>query len=219
MTNVRRAFLTGLLVLAPLGVTLWVFVWLLRTIDGWMRPFLMKVPYLAATLPEQGFTGIGVVAAVLLVMLVGMFASNLLGRAVFGGLDGLLNRIPWIKGVYGAAKEISSVVFVEKGSAFRKVIIFEYPRRGLYSIGFVTLESEDLPSGFHHVFLPTTPNPTSGYFLMVPRADAKVLPISVERGLKMIISAGAVAAPGDLEALHRTAAALAAETLKRGSPE
>lgn len=209
MSGLRRAFITGLLVLAPLSVTLWVFVWLLRTIDGWMRPLLTRVPYLAANLPEEGFTGLGAVAAVLLVVLVGVFANNLLGRAFFGGLDRVINRIPWIKGVYGAAKEISSVVFVEKGSAFRQVILFEYPRHGLYSLGFVTLEAEHEGTGFCHVFLPTTPNPTSGYFLMVPREDAKVLPISVEHGLKLIVSAGAVVAPGDLEALHRTAVAMA----------
>ncbi len=207
MSTLRRAFLTGLLVLAPLGLTLWVFVWLFRSIDDWMRPLLSRAPYLSATLPEEGFTGIGVVTAILLVILVGVFANNLLGKAFFGGLDRIINRIPWIKGVYGAAKEISGVVFVEEGSAFRQVIIFEYPRRGLYSIGFVTFESEEEEdeSDLYHVFLPTTPNPTSGYFLMVPRGDAKVLPITVEHGLKLIVSAGSVVAEEDLEALHRAA--------------
>jgi uncharacterized membrane protein len=209
MSTFRRAFLTGLLVLAPLGVTLWVFVLLFRTIDNWMRPLLLGVPYLRASLPEEGFTGIGVLTAILLVVLVGIFANNLLGKALFGSLDRILNRIPWIKGVYGAAKEISSVVFVEEGSAFRSVILFEYPRRGLYSIGFVTHEAEDGEPGFYHVFLPTTPNPTSGYFLMVPREDAKVLAMTVEHGLKLIVSAGAVVGIEDLAALHRTAGELA----------
>jgi uncharacterized membrane protein len=209
MTTFRRAFLTGLLVLAPLGVTLWVFVLLFRSIDNWMRPLLLGVPYLRTTLPEEGFTGIGVLTAILLVVLVGIFANNLLGKAFFGSLDRILNRIPWIKGVYGAAKEISSVVFVEEGSAFRRVILFEYPRRGLYSIGFVTHEAEEGKIGFYHVFLPTTPNPTSGYFLMVPREDAKVLAMTVEHGLKLIVSAGAVVGTEDLEALHRTAGELA----------
>lgn len=209
MPTLRRAFLTGLVVLAPLGATAWVFYWLFRTIDDLMRPVLLKAPYLRSTLPEEGFTGIGVVTAILLVMLVGVFANNLLGRAFFAGLDQLINRIPWIKGIYSAAKEISGVVFADQGKAFRKVILFEYPRRGLYSIGFVTLEPHaEETSSWYHVFLPTTPNPTSGYFLMVPREDARVLPISVENGLKLIVSAGAVVGAADLEQVKATLADL-----------
>lgn len=209
MSTLRRSFLTGLVVLAPLGATGWVFYWLFRTIDDLMRPLLLEAPYLRNTLPEEGFTGIGVVTAILFVIIVGLFANNLLGRAFFAGLDQLINRIPWIKGIYRTAKEISGVVFTDQGKAFRKVILFEYPRRGLYSIGFVTLEAEADESSWYHVFLPTTPNPTSGYFLMVPQEDARVLPISVEHGLKLIISAGAVVGTEDLERVKQTVTDLA----------
>lgn len=209
MSTLRRSFLTGLVVLAPLGATGWVFYWLFRTIDDLMRPLLLEAPYLRNTLPEEGFTGIGAVTAILFVIVVGLFANNLLGRAFFAGLDRLINRIPWIKGIYRTAKEISGVVFTDQGKAFRKVILFEYPRRGLYSIGFVTLEPQANETSWYHVFLPTTPNPTSGYFLMVPREDARVLPISVEHGLKLIISAGAVVGAEDLEQVKRTVTELA----------
>jgi uncharacterized membrane protein len=193
LPTLRRAFITGLVVLSPLVVTGWVFVSLFRFVDGRMRPFLAQMPFLRDSLPDQGLTGIGFLAAIILVVLVGLLANNLLGRAVFGTLDRVIHRIPWIKGVYSATKEISGVVFAEKSTAFRKVVLFEYPRRGLYSLGFVTQELS-LESGDRllHVFLPTTPNPTSGYFLMVPSKDAIQLPISIEDGLKLVVSGGAV---------------------------
>ncbi len=218
----RRAFFTGLIVLAPLGVTGWVFYWLFRTIDDQVRPLLSRIPAVRTHLPEEGIIGLGVLVAVIVVVLVGSFANNLLGRTLFGNLDRVINRIPWIKGVYGATKEISGVVFSDRGRAFRKVVLFEYPRHGVYSIGFVTLEPGDStevrpptppiwparsrrggvepprpPIGepandYLHVFLPTSPNPTSGYFLLVPREDAIHLDMTIEEGLKLIVSGGAV---------------------------
>lgn len=198
MPTFRRAFFTGLLVLAPLGVTSWVFVWLFRTVDDFARPWLLRIPTVRESLPEEGIIGLGVLVTVILVVLVGLFANNLLGRTVFGTLDRMIDRIPWIKGVYGASKEIAGVVFSDKGRAFRKVVLFEYPRRGSYSIGFVTLEpNEDaeLQNDYYHVFLPTSPNPTSGYFLLVPREDTVTLPMTVEDGLKLIVSGGSVVSP------------------------
>jgi uncharacterized membrane protein len=192
MPTFRRAFFTGLLVLAPLGVTLWVFVTLFRLIDGWINPLLRKLPFLADLLPEGGITGIGFLSALLVVTLVGLFASNLLGRALFGALDTLIARIPWIKPVYGAAKDLSGVVFGDRSAAFRRVVLFEYPRRGIFSLGFVTREASEEPEGYLHIFLPTTPNPTSGFFLMVPASDAIQLPIPIEDGVKLVVSGGAV---------------------------
>jgi uncharacterized membrane protein len=210
MSTIRRAFLTGLLVLAPLGITAWVFTWIFRSIDGLMRPWLLRaIPQLRGSIPEEGFTGIGFVAAILIVVLVGIFANNLLGRAFFGAIDRVVGRIPWVKGVYSATKEISGVVFTERGQAFRKVVLFEYPRPGLYSLGFVTRESQsDLPHDVYNVFLPTTPNPTSGYFLMVPREDAIPLSISIEDGLKLIVSGGAVISPANRQLIEQALARL-----------
>lgn len=195
MPTFRRAFLTGLLVLAPLGITSWVFVWLFRTVDDFARPWLLRIPWIRGGLPEEGYIGLGVAVTVVLVVLVGFFANNLLGKTFFGGVDRLINRIPWIKGVYGATKEIAGVVFSDQGRAFRKVVCFEYPRRATYSIGFVTLdpnEDAELQNDYYHVFLPTSPNPTSGYFLLVPKDDTVTLPMTVEEGLKLIVSGGSV---------------------------
>jgi uncharacterized membrane protein len=195
----RRAFLTGLLVLAPLGVTAWVSIWLFRTIDDLVRPLILSVPGVANYLPPGGILGIGVLTAIFVVTVVGLFANNLLGRTFFGLIDSLIARIPWIKGVYGAAKEISGVVFSDQRNAFQKVVAIEYPRAGCYSVGFVTESGED-PGGtrFVHVFLPTSPNPTSGYFLIVPEVDVRELTLSVEDGLKLIVSGGSV-----ISGLHR----------------
>lgn len=205
----RRSFLTGLLVLAPLGVTAWVSVWLFRTLDDLVRPLILSVPWIAHALPPGGILGIGVLAAIVVITLVGLFANNLLGRTFFGLIDSMLARIPWVKAVYGAAKEISGVVFSDKGRAFRYVVLIEYPRAGIYSIGFVT--SEPVHAGheeFIHVFLPTSPNPTSGYFLLVPRADCRRLDMSVEDGLKLIVSGGAVISLADGASVHTALASL-----------
>jgi uncharacterized membrane protein len=199
----RRAFLTGLLVLAPLGVTAWVSVWLFRSIDDLVRPVILSLPGVTEHLPPGGINGIGVVAAIVVVTVVGFFANNLLGRTLFGLIDSLLARIPWVKGVYGAAKEISGVVFSHKGRAFRYVVLIEYPRREMYSIGFVTNEPVHVGyEEFVHVFLPTSPNPTSGYFLLVPRKDTRRLDMSVEEGLKLIVSGGAVISDDNGENIH-----------------
>lgn len=209
MPTFRRAFLTGLLVLAPLGLTLWVFISLFRVIDGWIQPLLQRLPFIARLLPEGGIAGIGVLTALLVVMLVGLFAGNLIGRAFFGAIEALIARIPWIKPVYGAAKDISGVVFGDRSQAFRRVVLFEYPRRGIYSLGFVTNEAVTADgSGVLHVFLPTTPNPTSGFFLMVPSEDAIQLPIPIEDGVKLVVSGGAVVTAPNREQLGRALAQL-----------
>ena len=195
--TLRRALLTGLLVLAPVGLTIWVFSTLFRWIDGWIQPLLRRAPYLSDLLPPEGLTGIGFLSALLVVLAVGLFANNLLGRWLFGWIDRTLARIPWIKPVYGTAKDLSGVVFGGQSKAFREVVLFEYPRHGLYSVGFVTHEIGDVTQpetdpGFFNVFLPTTPNPTSGFLLMMPRSDVIPLGIPIEDGLKLVISGGSI---------------------------
>ncbi len=196
----RRAFLTGVVVLAPIFITAWVFISLFQWVDGRMKPYLLQIPFFRDTFGESGVTGLGFLAAMVLVVVVGLFANNLLGRAVLGGFDRVMAKIPWIKGVYKATQEISGVVFGERSAAFRKVVLFEYPRPGIYALGFVTLELSGTEN-MYHVFLPTTPNPTSGFFLMVPSKDAIQLPITIEEGLKLAVSGGAVVSPSSRQHL------------------
>jgi len=189
----RRAFLTGLVVLIPVAVTFWVMWFAVRMVDDWISPWIARTPWLKDNLPQAAGTALGFLAVILFISLVGAVANSLFGRAVLGGFDRLVARLPILRGIYSATKELSGVLFADRSQAFRKVILFEYPRKRSYSLGFVTNE---LPSaqgkGIYHIFLPTTPNPTSGYFLMIPIEDAIQLDISVEEGLKMVVSGGAV---------------------------
>jgi uncharacterized membrane protein len=189
----RRAFLTGLVVLIPVAVTFWVMWFVVRTVDHWISPWFARTPWLKDNLPSAAGTALGVLVVVLLITFVGAVANSLFGRAVLGGFDRLVARLPLLRGIYSATKELSSVLFADRSRAFRKVVLFEYPRKGSWSLGFVTNELPTGESGgVYNVFLPTTPNPTSGYFLMIPMEDAIQLEISVEEGLKMVVSGGAV---------------------------
>jgi uncharacterized membrane protein len=192
----RRAFLTGLVVIIPVVVTFWVLWVIVRTVDGWLGPWITRTPWLHGHLPQIAGTAIGLVASVLVIGAVGATANSLFGKAVLGAFDRLVARIPFLKGIYTATKELTGVLFADQSRAFRKVVLFEYPRRESWSLGFVTNELND-PGGraLFHVFLPTTPNPTSGYFLLIPVEDAIQLDISIEEGLKMVISGGAVVSP------------------------
>lgn len=188
--GLRRHFLTGLLAVTPLVVTSWILWRFYLLVDGTVRPWLERIPGLRETYPDFLLTVLGLFAFLLLITLVGLFTRNLIGIAFFRLVERVLRRIPVIKGIFTATKQISEVFFQDRRTAFQKVVVFEYPRRGIWSLGFVTHDDPRLD--LINVFLPTTPNPTSGYMLMVPRADATVLPLTIEEGIRLIISGGSV---------------------------
>ncbi len=198
----RRAFFTGLVVVIPVGVTAWVLWFIVRTVDGWLGPWISRTPWLKDHIPPAGGTALGVVAVLVGISVVGTLANSIFGNAVLSAFDRLMARIPLLKGIYSATKELTTVLFAGHHHAFRKVVVFEYPRRRSWSLGFVTNEVV-LESGaaLYHVFLPTTPNPTSGYFLMIPAEDAIQLDISIEEGLKIVISGGAVVSEATREVI------------------
>ncbi len=189
----QRHFLTGLLAVTPLAITCWILWRFYKLINATMRPWLQRIPSLADTYPEFFLTVLGLLAFVLLIVLVGLFTRNLIGMAFFGLVEKTLKRIPIITGIFTAIKQITEVFIGDRRSAFKKVVIFEYPRRGITSVGFLTHEHEASP--LVNVFLPTTPNPTSGYLLVLPREDVCELPLTIEEGIKLIISGGAVMSP------------------------
>ncbi len=198
----RRNFFTGLVVIIPVVVTSWVLWFIVRTVDGWLGPWIDRTPWLKDNLPAVAGTALGVAAVVLVVSVVGASANSLFGNAVLSAFDRLMARIPLLKGIYSATKELSTVLFAGRHQAFRKVVVFEYPRKGSWSLGFVTNEITSPQGGvLYNIFLPTTPNPTSGYFLMIPAAGAIQLDISIEEGLKIVISGGAVVSPATREIL------------------
>lgn len=185
----RRKFLTGLVILLPTVITAYVLYWLFVSIDSILKPLFAKYPFL-------DFPGFGFIGLILVILLVGVFAGNLIGKKIIGWMEGVVARIPLIRRMYMAVKQISEVFLRQERTVFRKAILIQYPRPGIFAIGFVTsnwrvsvLDGKERT--FINVFLPTTPNPTSGLFLMIPEEEAIPLDCSVDDALKMVISGGA----------------------------
>lgn len=187
---VRKHFLTGLVAITPLAITTWILYRFYTLVSGTMRPWVKRIPSLPEAYPEFFITLIGMLVFILLIILVGLFTRNLIGVAFFRLVERFFARIPVVKSVFSATKQLAEVFLQDRRTAFREVVLFEYPRRGLFSLGFVT----SAPDHEHlvNVFLPTTPNPTSGYLLLVPAKDVSPLPIPVEEAIKLIVSGGAI---------------------------
>lgn len=193
--NVRRYFITGLLIWVPLGITLWV----LSLLIGIMDQSLLLLPNAFQTRNWLGFhvPGLGVILTLIVVFVSGIAATNILGQQFWQFWEGLLGRIPVVKSVYSSVKQVSDTLFSSTGQAFRKALLVQYPRPGSWTIAFLTgIPGGDvvnhLPGEFVSVYVPTTPNPTSGFFLMMPKTDVIELDMSVDEALKYIISMGVV---------------------------
>ncbi len=199
LSFMRRHFLTGLLAMTPLAITSWILWRVYRLVSVWVRPWVEKVPGLGETYPEFVLTLIGLLVFMLGITLVGLFTRNLIGMAFFRLVERFFARIPVIKSVFSATKQLSEVFLQDRRTAFQKVVLFQYPREGLFSLGFVT---RDAPGEkLVNVFLPTTPNPTSGYLLLVPRNEVQELDIQVEEAIKLIVSGGAIMTEHQAESL------------------
>jgi len=199
MARLRRYFvaglLAGLLVWLPLVATYLLLSFAIQLID---RSLLLLPPALR---PENliGFKipGLGVILTLILLLFTGLIVANFFGRRLVNAWERLLARIPLVSTVYGAVKQITASLFADASQSFREVVLVEYPRRGLWMLAFVT---GDTPKQFQaevgealiNIYVPTTPNPTSGFYIMVPPSDVKRLDVPVEAGLKMILSAGVV---------------------------
>jgi len=193
--RLRRYLVAGLLVWLPIGVTILVFKVLLDLMDQLL--FLVPLAYRPETLLGFRIPGLGAVLALVVLFATGVLAANLLGRRLVVWYEALLGRIPLVRSVYGGVKSFASVLFSDTGKSFRKVVLIEYPSRGIYRIALQTSEdarevqavtARDLMT----VFVPTTPNATSGFLAFVPRENVIELTMSVEEALKMIISLGVV---------------------------
>ncbi len=191
----RKYLIAGLLVWMPLGITFLV----IRAIVGFLDQTLLLLPetYQPDNLLGFHVPGLGVLLAVVLVLATGMIVANLLGRRLVNAWESLLSRIPLVRTLYAGIKQILEAVLATDGQSFRRVLLVEYPRKGTWSLAFMTSEQlgevqEKTRSEVISVFIPTTPNPTSGFVLMLPKEDVIELEMSVEQGLKMIISMGVV---------------------------
>lgn len=191
----RKYLIAGLLVWMPLGITFLV----IRAIVGFLDQTLLLLPkaYQPDNLLGIHIPGLGVLLAVVLVLATGMIVANLLGRRLVNAWESLLSRIPLVRTLYAGIKQILEAVLATDGQSFRRVLLVEYPRKGVWSLAFMTSDQlgevqEKTRSEVMSVFIPTTPNPTSGFVLMLPKEDVIELDMSVEQGLKMIISMGVV---------------------------
>ncbi len=198
----RKYFITGLLVLVPLAIT----VWVLKLIIGTMDQSLLLVPEPWRPLNLIGFDipGLGTILTVVIVFLTGVLTNNLVGNYVLRLWERLLQRIPVVNSLYSSVKQVSDTLFSSSGNAFRKAVLVRYPHQGSYTIAFLTgVPGGDvknhLTGDYVSVYVPTTPNPTSGFFLMMPRADVVELDMSVDAALKYIVSMGVVA-PEEVQA-------------------
>ena len=191
----KRYLITGLLVLVPLAIT----VWVLATLIGLMDQSLLLLP--AAWRPEAwlGYRipGLGTLLTVLIVLVTGIVATNFFGRRILEFWEGILARVPVVKSIYYSVKQVSDTLFSDSGQAFRKALLVQYPRAGSWTIAFQTGHpgrsvAQHLPGEHVSVYVPTTPNPTSGFFLMMPVSEVVELDMSVDEALKYIISMGVV---------------------------
>lgn len=195
MKLLRRYLVAGILVWVPLAVT----YLLLRFAVSIMDRTLLLIPenYRPDELLGFHIPGLGVILAVVVLLLTGLLAANFVGRAFVGGWESLMDRIPFVRAVYSAAKNFAEMVFSDSSQSFKKVLLIEYPRKGLYSLAFQTATNLGEIAGRTGeevicCFVPTTPNPTSGFIIIVPKKDITVLDMDVDEALKMIISLGVV---------------------------
>lgn len=195
----KRYFITGLLIWVPLGLTAWVLKFLIGTMDQSL--LLLPESLQPERLLGMNIPGIGTVLTLLVVFITGLLTANIIGQKLVSFWEGVLWRIPVVKSIYWGIKQVSDTIFSSQGEAFRKALLVQYPRKGAWTIAFMTGQPggdvvNHLEGEYISVYVPTTPNPTSGFFLMMPKSDVIELDMSVDEALKYIISMGVVAPNG-----------------------
>ena len=198
MLALRKWLFSGLLVIVPLAITLWVLDWIIGTLDQtlWLLPSDWQV-----WLVQHRVRGLGVLFTLAILLAVGAIASNFIGKRLLGWGDAVVRRIPVVRSIYSSVKQVSDTLFSESGNAFRTAVLIEWPRPGVWTIAFVTgTPGGDvlnyLQDDYLGVYVPTTPNPTGGYFVMLKRTDCIELKMSVDEALKYIVSMGVVVPGG-----------------------
>lgn len=203
MSRLRAYLLTGIVVTAPISITIYLTYIFLTVVDdnvGRLLPDEWKSQYLGEYYSETAIPGLGLIVSITFFVFIGWFATNFLGRLIITFYEFILDRMPVIRTVYGAIKQIFETIMASQSQAFREAVMLEYPRRGVWSIGFVTgvtegevqrITSEETVN----VFVPTTPNPTSGYLLFVPKKELTYLNMTVEEAVKLVVSAGIITPP------------------------
>jgi uncharacterized membrane protein len=206
-SRIRNSFLTGLVIAAPLAITLYLTWWFVNLIDGWVKPLIPRA-YLPDNYLPFAIPGLGIVVAFLGLTLLGFLTANLVGRGLINLGESALEQMPIVRGLYKGVKQIFETIFSSNGTTFRKAGLVEFPVKGTWSIVFIAappsgdiearLPGGGTADGEEHigVFMPCTPNPTTGYFFYLPRKDVVELSISVEAAAKLVMSAGMIQPKG-----------------------
>jgi len=198
MSALRKWLFTGLLVIVPGVITAWVLNWIIGTLDQTLQ--ILPGSWQPDRLLGFHIPGFGVLLTLAILLIVGALASNFAGRKLVEWGDALVSRIPVVRSIYSSVKQVSDTIFSESGNAFRTAVLVQWPREGVWTVAFVT----GAPNGevaaylrdeFVSVYVPTTPNPTGGYFVMIRKSDCIELDMSVDAALKYIVSMGVVAPP------------------------
>jgi uncharacterized membrane protein len=210
IARLRSNFIAGLVIIAPIGLTLWLIWTVVGWVDSWVWPFVPNyyhpeplINRLLGRTPGNEITvnvrGVGVVIFLIFTIFVGWLGKGLIGRSFLGIGERLVDRTPVVRSIYNAAKQIAETVFSQRETSFDKACLVEYPRKGIWAIAFISTDAKgEINAKLVHgevivtVFLPTTPNPTSGFLLFLPRRDVIELDMSVEDAAKLVISAGLV---------------------------
>ena len=195
MAAIRRWLLAGLLVLVPLAVTVWLLNWFIGTLDQTLQ--ILPGSWHPDKLLGFHIPGFGVLLTLMIVLLMGAIASNFFGKKLVRWGNSFLSRIPIVRSIYSSVKQVSDTVFSENGNAFRKALLVQWPREGVWTIGFLTGTPggdvvNHLQGDYLSVYVPTTPNPTGGYFVMLKKSDCIELKMSVDEALTYVISMGVV---------------------------
>ena len=197
-TSLKNCFLTGLLVILPISITVYVIWILIRAMDTILKYIPAK--YLPETYLQIHIPGLGLILVVILVFVVGLLTRNIIGRKIVHLGENIVDRIPLVRVLYTGVKQLLEPLFLQKTNGFKRVALIEYPRRGVHVIGFITGESKGevqnkTSKDMMNVFVPTTPNPTSGFYILIPKDEVVYLNMSVEDAFKLIISGGIVSPP------------------------
>lgn len=198
LAGLRTSFLTGVVVIAPIGLTLWLIWTVINWIDGWVLPFV-PAPYRPSEVLGVNIPGIGVVLFLIFAVVVGWIAKGVIGSTFIRWGEALVGRMPVVRSVYNGVKQVAETALSQSETSFDRACMVEFPRRGIWAIGFVSTRAKgEIASSLQAagrietVFVPTTPNPTSGFLIFVPSSEILLLQMGVEDAAKLIISAGLV---------------------------
>lgn len=204
--RLKSYFIAGVLVTAPVAITIWLTIAIVGFIDRTVKNLIVTAAH-QDLMTIYSIPGIGVLIAIVFLLAVGVLATNIMGRFFVRLGESILDRLPIIRSLYGATKQIFETVFADKADAFREVVMIEYPRKDMWVLGFLTGTSkgevqDKTGPEVVNVFVPTTPNPTSGFLLFVPRKDIKIMDMTIEEGIKLIVSAGIIT-PEKMEKIQK----------------